>query len=277
VVVYRDRTYAGLPIPHSNDGTTRRPLLAPYRTHLTAHYPGSPLGRSYAEMAGDVKKKTYVHSVQRSALANGKSFEYNYFVFMDGEVWEYAGDFLAAHSAGENADAYGVQFVNGQDDLCTDAQVTAYQWLRDIHLKSRQRVTMTAATIPHREMPGAATACPGPRAVIPRLADLRQPYAPQSVPKGVPVQFVIKGAAGTAVYVTDWLTKRHIDGPTYDLFRGLSTDPANGIRMNNGAFFEIPDAIVDAIPVVSGGGPAGPPADVIADEVAAELARRLVA
>jgi hypothetical protein len=185
--VYRDRTYAGLPIPHSNDGTTRRPLLAPYRTHLTAHYPGSPLGRSYAEMAGDVKKKTYVHSVQRSALANGKSFEYNYFIFMDGEVWEYAGDFLAAHSAGENPDAYGVQFVNGQDDLCTDAQVTAYQWLRDIHLKSRQRVTMTATTIPHREMPGAATACPGPRAVIPRLADLRKPYLPIQPPPPDPL------------------------------------------------------------------------------------------
>jgi hypothetical protein len=277
VVVYRDRAYAGLPIPHNNDGATRRPMLAPYRTQLTAHYPGSPLGRTFADMFGDVKKKTYVHSVQRSAQAAGKSFEYNYFVFMDGEVWEYAGDFLAAHSAGENADAYGVQFVNGQDDLCTDAQVTAYQWLRDIHLKSRQRVTMTAATIPHREMPGAATACPGPRAVMPRLADLRLPYAPQSVPKGVPVQFVIKGAVGTAVYVTDWLTKRHIDGPTYELFRGLSADPANGIRMNNGSFFEIPDTIVDAIPVVSGGGPAGPPADVIADEVAAELARRLVA
>jgi hypothetical protein len=186
VVVYRDRTYAGLPIPHSNDGTSPRPLLAPYRTQLTAHYPGSPLGRSYAEMAGDVKKKTYVHAVQRSALANGKSFEYNYFVFMDGEVWEYAGDFLAAHSAGENADAYGVQFVNGQDDLCTDAQVTAYQWLRDIHLKSRQRVTMTAATIPHREMPGAATACPGPRAVMPRLADLRKPYLPIQPPTPEP-------------------------------------------------------------------------------------------
>jgi hypothetical protein len=92
-----------------------------------------------------------------------------------------------------------------------------------------------------------------------------------------PMQYVIKGATGTAVYVTDWLTKRHIDGPTYDLFRVLSTDPANGIRMNNGAFFELADTIVDAIPVVNGGGPDGPPADVIADEVAAELARRLVA
>jgi hypothetical protein len=91
------------------------------------------------------------------------------------------------------------------------------------------------------------------------------------------MQYVIKGATGTAVYVTDWLTKRHIDGPTYDLFRGLSADPANGIRMNNGAFFELADSIVDAIPVVNGGGPDGPAADVIADEVAAELARRLVA
>jgi hypothetical protein len=92
------------------------------------------------------------------------------------------------------------------------------------------------------------------------------------------MQYVIKGATGTAVYVTDWLTKRHIDGPTYDLFRVLSADPANGIRMNNGAFFEFADVIVDAIPLGHGpSGPDGPPADVIADEVAAELARRLVA
>jgi len=103
-------------------------------------------------------------------------------LFLDGEIWEYAGDYLAAHSEGENAIAYGVQFVNGQDDLATDAQVEAFRWLRDVHLKGRARVTVDCATTPHKQMPGAVTACPGERAVMPRLDDLRKPYAPPAPP-----------------------------------------------------------------------------------------------
>lgn len=293
MAVYRDRAYSGLPAPHNNNGTTLRPFLAPLRPTITCHYPGAPVGKSYAgdTMLGDVKKKIYLLNMQRYAQAAGKSFEYNYLLFMDGEVWEYAGDFLAAHSAGDNAESYGVQFVNGQDDLCTDAQVASFRWLRDIHLKSRQRLTVSCACTPHREMPGAQTACPGDRAIMPRLGDLRAPHNPVPDPppppspvpagKGVPVKFVIKAASGTNVYITDWLTKRHIDGPTFDLFRLISQDPANGIRMNQKpgvagpegmTFYELADAIVEGIPAGVPVVLAGPSSAQIADE----LARRLV-
>jgi hypothetical protein len=282
MVVYRDRSYSNLPAPHNNDGVTPRPLLAPLRPTVTLHYPGSPVGVSYAgdTMRGDVKKKAYISAVQRNAVAQGKSYEYNYFIFTDGEIWEYAGDYLAAHSAGENTVSYGVQFVNGQDDLCTDAQVAAFHWLRDIHLAARGRITGDCACTPHRDMPSASTACPGDRAIMPRLPALRAPSVvtpPSTV--GASVQFIVKGTTGTAVYVTDWLTKRHIDGPTYNTLVLLAQDPANGIRVSAaGGFIELADVVVDGIPFGhSGGGPDGPPADVIADEVAAELARRLVA
>lgn len=297
MVIYRDRAYNGLPAPHNNNGTTLRPLLAQLRPTITCHYPGSPIGRSYAgdAMLGDVKKKTYLHNMQRYAQSAGKSFEYNYLIFMDGEVWEYAGDYLAAHSAGDNADSIGVQFVNGQDDPCTGEQIQAFRWLRDIHLKSRKRLTIDCATTPHREMPGAATSCPGDRAIMPYLPQLRLPHNPAPPPpvpvpvppplpvpppvpggKGVPVQFVIKAVSGTSVYITDWLTKRHIDGPTYDLFRLISQDPANGIRMEAGPngqqFFTLADVIVEQIPAGVPIVVAGPSVAQIADE----FSRRLV-
>jgi hypothetical protein len=85
MVVYRDRSYSNLPAPHNNDGVTPRPLLAPLRPTVTIHYPGSPVGVSYAgdAMRGDVKKKAYISAVQRNAIAQGKSYEYNYFIFTD--------------------------------------------------------------------------------------------------------------------------------------------------------------------------------------------------
>lgn len=289
MVVYRDRAYSGLPAPHNNNGTTLRPFLAPLRPTITCHYPGAPVGKSYAgdAMLGDVKKKIYLHNMQKYAQGAGKSFEYNYLIFMDGEVWEYAGDFLAAHSAGDNAEAYGVQFVNGQDDTCTGEQIYAFRWLRDIHLKSRQRLALSCATTPHREMPGAQTACPGDRAIMPYIGQLRLPHNPSPPPpppvpgKGDPVQFVIKAPNSSSVYVTDWLTKRHINGETYDLFRLISQDPANGIRMEKipdvaGAdgqkFFVVDALIVDSIPAGVPVVVAGPSSAQIADE----LARRLV-
>lgn len=290
MVIYRDRAYNGLPAPHNNNGTTLRPLLAPLRPTITCHYPGAPVGRSYAgdAMQGDVKKKTYLHNMQRYAQGAGKSFEYNYLLFMDGEVWEYAGDYLAAHSAGDNAESYGCQFVNGQDDPCSGEQIYSFRWLRDIHLKSRKRLALTCATTPHCEMPGASTSCPGPRAIMPYMAQLRLPHNPGNPPPPVPVplpvpggkgvdtvQFIIKGS-GTAVFVTDWLTKRHINGETYDLFRLISTDPQNGIRMESGPngqqFFQLADVIVDQIPVGVPVVAVGPSPSQIADE----LARRLV-
>lgn len=101
------------------------------------------------------------------------------------------------------------------------------------------------------------------------------------------MQFVIKGS-GPSVYVTDWMTKRHINGETYDLFRLISQDLINGIRMQDvpGAppglemktFFQLADAIVDQIPLGSGGGsPVTIDYAALAKAVNDDAARRMVA
>jgi len=235
-IIYCDRAESGLDKPHNNDGFTPRPLLGPFLSLLTAHYPGSPVGTSFQFMDGNVKKITYISAVQRNAMSNPivskrKSFEYNFFIFMDGEIWEYAGDYLAAHSAGENADAYGVQFVNGQDDLCTNAQIVSYRWLRDVHLKGRNKLSVNAATIPHREMPEAGTLCPGDRAIIPRLPELRQLHNPTDPIQPVEdeMQYLIQDTTG--VYVTgDFVSYRAVSPSDIDFFmiHGLVQRNADG-------------------------------------------------
>ena len=230
-IIFADREQSGLPKPHNNDGTTPRPLLNSWLEIITAHYPGSPVGTTFRAMDGDVKKKTYIQAVQRNAVEEKKSFEYNFFIFMDGEIWEYAGDYLAAHSAGENAESYGVQFVNGQDDLCTDRQVRSYQWLRDVYLARRNRIIASAVTTPHRQMPGAATQCPGDRAIMPRLEELRQPYNPVIVPpvEDKMTQYLIQDPTG--IYVTgDFVSYRAVSPTDLDffLFHSLVEKNADG-------------------------------------------------
>lgn len=131
---------------------------------------------------------------QQVALAAGKSYEYNYVIPPrdDGsaQVWEYAGTYQAAHSAGENDVAIGVLFAIGVHnhpsyanydktrptvwEELTDPMVEAYRWLRDRLLFDAGYVLPTVAQIEHRAMPGAATACPG-NSVIARAADLLEP------------------------------------------------------------------------------------------------------
>ena len=220
-VVYRPRESFSLPPPVNNSGSPR-PLLNPLRPIITCHYPGAPLGKSYVGM-GELAKRTYIFDMQRYAQAAGKSYEYNFVLFLDGEIWEYAGDYLAAHSEGENTIAYGVQFVNGQDDLATDAQVEAFRWLRDVHLKGRGRVSADCATTPHKLMPGAVTACPGDRAVMPRLADLRKPYEtapPEPAEEGEVTSFriLVLEDADDAAVLLDGFTGRWLDPERYNAY-----------------------------------------------------------
>ncbi len=132
---------------------------------------------------------------QTVALSAGKSYEYNYVIppRLDGssQVWEYAGTYQAAHSAGENDVSIGVLFAigvanhpsySGYDpakptvwESLTDQMVEAYRWLRDILLERSGYILPGVAELEHRAMPGAATACPGV-SVIARAADLSKPY-----------------------------------------------------------------------------------------------------
>jgi hypothetical protein len=94
---------------------------------------------------------------------------------------------------------------------------------------------------------------------------------PPSSDEGEPV-FVIKGKTQSAVYATDWLTKRHIDGPTYDVLRVLAAQGKGVIMSADNTFIEVDDVVADGIPLGHTGTPGPTPA-----QVADELARRLVA
>ena len=274
-MAYYSRGDTGLPAPHNNDGTTLRPLLPPGLHVITVHYPGAPVGRTFADLDTPDEQAAYLRAVQRSA-ATVKSYEYNYLIFQTGDVLEYAGDHLAAHSAGENAESYGVQMVNGQDELCTDAQVVAFRWLRDVHLKGRGRLAADARTVPHRDMPGAATACPGDRAIMPRMDDLRAPYVTPAPPQEDDMASKWLIQLGGSVWVTDGVTRRGVAPVDIDKLRFLGQVlPGEPVPMTQAEVDRILDVSpgVFAAMLTTGGRP--PSAVEVAVATANELARRV--
>lgn len=178
--------------PTSNSGATRPRLARPVPT-ITVHYTGAPIrARTRTDDA-----TTYMRRLQQIASGDGKSFEYNYVIPPRTDpaaavVWEYAGDYQAAHSAGENAVSVGVLFALGVDnhpsypsfdrnrptvwELLTPGMVDAYRWLCE-HLINQGVVRSAVAQTPHRNMPGAATACPG-NSILQQWADLTAPNPP---------------------------------------------------------------------------------------------------
>ena len=138
----------GLPARVTNiDRLTPRPLLRPRLGMVIAHYTG--VNRSYA--TADLTKTI-------AQIHRWKANEYNYVIHMDGTVAEFAGRHRAAHCAGRNDTAYGVLFLNGVPDACTDAQVASFRWLIDV-LKWTQAIAADATIVQHGKV--ARTACPG--------------------------------------------------------------------------------------------------------------------
>jgi hypothetical protein len=205
--------------PTSNSGTVRPKLAVPVPT-ITRHYTGSPVSRKASEWPA----KEWMPWFQSVALASDKSYEYNYVIppRADGtaQIWEYAGTYQAAHSAGENHIAVGVLFAIGvnnhpsyynydpakptQWEQLTDPMVEAYRYLRDEVLIRQGIVAPTVEEIEHRHMPGAATACPGVE-VIARDYDLSQPFAPPPPPpsEDLPMTFLWKPAGFKNVFLVD--------------------------------------------------------------------------
>jgi N-acetyl-anhydromuramyl-L-alanine amidase AmpD len=138
----------GLPGRVTNiDRITPRPLRRPRLGMVIAHYTG--VKRSYAN--ADLTKT--IASIHR-----WRANEYNYVIHADGRIAEFAGAYQAAHCAGRNATSYGVLFLNGVNDPCTDAQVASFRWLVDV-LKWTQAVAPGVRIVQHGQV--AATACPG--------------------------------------------------------------------------------------------------------------------
>jgi hypothetical protein len=150
----------GLPGRVTNiDRITPRPLLKPRLDMVICHYTG--VKRSYAD--ADLNKT--IASVHR-----WKANEYNYVIHMDGRIAEFAGRHRAAHASKYNNTAYGILFLNGEPDACTDAQVASFRWLIGV-LKWTQAITNDVEIFQHGQV--AATACPG--RIKERWAELTAP------------------------------------------------------------------------------------------------------
>lgn len=161
------------PVVRSTDGSRRPPVVTPAQW-LTLHYTGNPTPLSTRDRAAVIKAQ---QSLEAYAAGAGKPNEYNYCLYVAagvGYIVEYAGAYVAAHSAGENDRALGVLFYVAVDQSVSDQMVRAYQWLRDEKLRPAGQVSVTTPQTPHMDMPGAATPCPGP--VMDRWADLMKPY-----------------------------------------------------------------------------------------------------
>lgn len=163
------RTEIGLPTRVTSSSGTPRPALGKGVRWLTYHYTGvSSRGYKTSDVAAEVRRIQQV-------FAATKPFEYNYVIGQneDNLIYEFAGKYVAAHSAGENNDAVGVLFLNATDEPPTNTQVRKYQWLRDTLIADgtlRSGVDQRS----HRFMPGAATACAG--IIETRAADLVKPF-----------------------------------------------------------------------------------------------------
>jgi hypothetical protein len=257
-------TWYGTGAPVNNDGVTARPKLArPVEGGIAIHYTGSPIrARNSTDDA-----TTYMRWLQDLAFRSKKSFEYNFIIppRADGssQVWEYAGDYMAAHAGSTNNPRYvAVQFALGVDNHpsyssydpnrptlwqpCTDAMVEAFRWLRDTILVPSGLVARGAPMVEDNDLPGRATACPGD-GVRARWSDLLEPYVAPSPPPAppptveVPAMILVRNAephtftdgktypAGNIVWELVHGELRHV-GP--DEYAAISSLPIVGAYTN---------------------------------------------
>lgn len=162
------RTEADLPAEvRSSSGTLRQPLSN--ERWMTAHYTGSSIdytGKDAAEITRQIQR----------VFSASKPFEYNYVIGHedDDRIIEFAGKFQAAHSGGENGDSFGVLFLLGVGEEITDLMIDKWRWLRDV-LIADGSLSPNVEQLQHRQMPGAATACPG-ASIIRRWPEFLLPY-----------------------------------------------------------------------------------------------------
>ena len=188
-ITFMNRVECGLPATvFQTDGVRRRPALRKPAKTLTWHYTGNPRPVFTKDIPAVVAT---MKALERSAIKQGKSNEYNCVIFAlaDGMavIAEYAGNFLAAHSKGNNQTSIGIQFNLAASAVDShgrplgfqpmpDAMVTGYRFLRDKILRPFGNIDAKTAETFHKDMPGASTACPGD-SVIGRRAEMLLPFA----------------------------------------------------------------------------------------------------
>lgn len=171
------RTEIGLSEQVLNSKGKPRPALANAR-YLTVHYTG--VNVRYGDV-GDTPAE--IRAIERWAAGQAKPNEYNYVIGQDPDdlIYEYAGAYRAAHSAGENDEAVGVLILNGIREPITDLQIDKLRWLRDGVLVPFGVLRTQFEQLPHQRMPGAATACPGDL-IMSRWPQLMAPWVEPVAP-----------------------------------------------------------------------------------------------
>jgi hypothetical protein len=181
-VLYLNRKEVGLPPNATNSDGTLRPFVTTPASWLTPHYTGNPTPLHTATIEAAKKALLDLERWARYTRKPPTPDEYNFVLFnVAGKtvVCEYAGFRKGAHSAGENDAAFGVLFWLGVGQPCPDSMVEGYRWVRDVHLASR--LGLNTKQTPHKDMPSAATPCPGP-AVMGRWSELMLPFVPEPTP-----------------------------------------------------------------------------------------------
>ena len=186
IIIPRDQVWPG-ETPKNSDGSPR-PKLSPNRPYYTIHYTGGGIWLDPDDTPDELR------SIQRYAVSAGKGWEYNWVIDGQGLVWEYAGDYRAAHSSGENDQAIGVLLLVGFSGTYPNAinyweQPTPemIQAVQELHynLVERGMLAGNHQMLQHNQMPGAATACPGDavKAVWPSMTT---PWTPTPGPEPTP-------------------------------------------------------------------------------------------
>ena len=153
--ISRETTFPGQ-MPSNNDGS-RRSKMQSNRPYYTIHYTGAP--SNFADFNDSISE---LRGIQAYAVSPQKRtpWEYNYAVDTQGNLLEYAGEYQAAHSGGENEEAYGVILLLGMNDYPTEAMVDTVRQLRS-RLLGQGALASSHQMLQHNQMPGAETSCPG--------------------------------------------------------------------------------------------------------------------
>lgn len=227
-VEFHLRSAADLGVPTNTSGSTR-PLMQMNRPWHTVHYTGirpDQIWFSGGDGVFDNIEDVYrfLRRLEEVARGSGKPFEYNTVipVMADGSahVLAYADEYVAAHSAGENALAHGTLIAAGVGQDINDGTILAFRWWNAI-LRASGRLSVNSTITPHGEMPDAGTPCPGIK-IINRLPELRVPYVEEAPPltdseieeimNALVALIILPPKDGSAGPNPPWLI--HIDGST---------------------------------------------------------------
>lgn len=169
------------PVVRSSNGSPRPPVITP-APFVTYHYTG--VNVNWGDV-GDTEAE--IRSIEAWTAGRGIPNEYN-FVFHqddDDKIYEYAGAYRAAHSAGENSISYGYLLLNGTKEPLTPRQIDKVRWFNDV-LRYVGGIDATTSLRGHKDMPGAATACPGDL-IYPNVELLNSSW-PGNAPPPTPVE-----------------------------------------------------------------------------------------